>query len=93
MGLSFKPSSDDLRGSKSIELINILIKRGYKKIYTYDPYVGNEIKSIFGNKVKHSKILKYDHNKRYLLCTAWNDYINFVQKLDKNKYLDFRYVI
>ncbi len=93
LGISFKPSSDDLRGSKSIELINILIKKGYKKIYTYDPYVGNEIKNIFGKKIKHSKILKYDRNKRYLLCTAWSDYINFVKKLDKNKYLDFRYVI
>ena len=82
-----------MRGSKSVELINVLLKKGYKKIYTYDPLVGKEIKKIFGKKVNHSKKLKFDPQKKYILCTAWKDYINFVRKLDKQNYLDFRYVI
>ena len=93
LGLSFKPNSDDLRGSKSIELVSKLLEKGYKKIFTYDPYVDEEVKKIFGKKIKHSKILKFDPNKKYLLCTAWKDYIHFVKQLDEDNYLDFRYVI
>ena len=93
LGLSFKPNSDDLRGSKSIELVNNLISKGFKNIYTYDPLVDGEIKKKFGKKVFHSKKLKYDRNKKYLLCTAWKEYVRFVKKLNKKNYIDFRYVI
>lgn len=42
LGLSFKPNSDDVRDSKSAELIKKLIALGFNKIYAYDP-VANDV--------------------------------------------------
>ena len=41
LGLTFKPESDDLRDSQSIELNKSLIKEGYE-VKTYDPFINSE---------------------------------------------------
>lgn len=93
LGISFKPKSDDIRGSKSLELIRKLKKIGYKKIYTYDPVVKFQDFPKDLKFIKHSNKLNKDANKKYILCTAWPEYINFIKKNKNFKFLDFRYVI
>ena len=86
LGISFKPGSDDIRSSKSLDMIKFLLKKGYKKIYTYDPLVTENQLRIFNKKIIHSNILKKD-TKKYILCTAWDEYINFLRKNNTLNYL------
>ena len=72
LGVSFKPGSDDIRSSKSIEIVKYLLKKGYKKIYTYDPLVKKSHLGKLNKKVKHSNKLDKDPQKKYILCTAWS---------------------
>ena len=53
LGLTFKPESDDLRDSQSIELNKSLIKEGYE-VKTYDPFINSE--------EELSKIMEFSNN-------------------------------
>ena len=92
LGLSFKPGSDDLRSSKSIQLIQKLLKKG-KKITAFDPISYESSKIILDKKVKVFKKPFVAKNTIYILATAWPEYIKFLSKINKKKIIDLRYVI
>jgi len=93
LGVSFKPGSDDIRSSKSLDIINFLIKKGYKKIYTFDPIVKKGSLGKISKKIKHSNFLKKDNQMKYVLCTAWKEYISFLKSEKNLDYIDLRYLI
>ena len=51
LGLSFKGGTDDIRGSRGIELANILSSSGYD-VYVYDPVAMNKSKVYLDLKIK-----------------------------------------
>lgn len=93
LGASFKPNSDDIRFSKSIELIKILQRNKKKMIYVSDPKCYNNIKKLFENNVRILKIPKKINNTTYVLATAWEEYIQFSKKLNSEDLIDLRYVV
>jgi UDPglucose 6-dehydrogenase len=56
LGLSFKENSDDVRESRSIELIKILLKKK-SKITVHDPKAMKNTESIFKNKIIYADSL------------------------------------
>ena len=92
LGISFKPGSDDVRESKSVEFIKKLLKKKNFNFYIYD----EKVKKIKINnkffKVKGS--LPYFNNKNfYILLTGWKRYLKFLRKIPKNNYYDTRELI
>lgn len=79
LGTTFKQDIDDERGSLSIKLIRLLKLKG-AKVFTYDPYLENQIelknilkkcKIVFLG-VPHSKFKKINFKKK-LLFNCWGD--------------------
>ena len=52
LGLSFKPETDDMRESPSIDIINGLLNLN-ANIFAYDPEAMNEAKKIFSDKINY----------------------------------------
>ncbi len=74
-GLSFKPKTDDIREAPSIIIINELLKHG-AKIHAYDPAAMQDVKKIFGSKIKFSST-SYDALRRadaLVIVTEWNEF-------------------
>ena len=92
LGLTFKPGSSDLRGSKSYLLINELKNRGYKNIKVFDPSIINS-RDISLKKIQILKKLKYNVNTTYILLTAWQEITKFLNLTKPKKLIDLRYVI
>ena len=78
-GLAFKPNTDDVRESPSIDIINNLISSG-AKVYAHDPEAISEFK-----KVIKSPNLKFCTNigettrsaDALILVTDWSEYVNY----------------
>ena len=82
IGLSFKPETDDLRDSPSIQILEYLIKLK-AEIFTWDPIVKkSDLPKNIQEKVKHSSKLKVVcKNKDCLLIAHASDYLkNFEWK-------------
>jgi len=92
LGLSFKPGSDDLRSSKSIQLVQSLLKKK-RKITAFDPVCFRSASKILRNKIKIYKQPFINRKAIYVLSTAWPQYVKFLSKIDKNNIIDLRYVI
>ena len=92
LGLSFKPGSDDVRESKSVEFIKKILKKEKFNFCIYDEKVkkikiNNKIINVKGN-------LPYFNNKNlYILLTGWKRYLKFLRKIPKNNYYDTRELI
>jgi UDPglucose 6-dehydrogenase len=85
LGLSFKPNTDDLRNSPSIDLINALLQKG-AKIRVYDPQAMEKARKILKNvifcKNAYQAALGADC---LIIATEWNEFkeLDFI-KLKKN---------
>ena len=83
LGTAFKPDTDDIRDSISIELIKKLLKR--KALITvHDPKAIKNTRDIFGTKIKYSKSIKDALLKSQcvIIMTQWKQYT----KLNNNEF-------
>ena len=88
LGLTFKPNTDDLRESRSIVLVNELLKLG-AKINVYDPIANHLAKNILKNvKFFSSAYSSLINSDGLILATKWQEFkdLNFkkVKKSMKN---------
>jgi UDPglucose 6-dehydrogenase len=78
-GLAFKPNTDDVRESPSIDIINNLISSG-AKVYAHDPEAISEFRKII-----KSPNLKFCNDiaettksaDALIIVTDWSDYVNY----------------
>jgi UDPglucose 6-dehydrogenase len=91
LGMSFKPFSDDLRESVSLNFAKKLYKMKYKNLIICDPISESKLKKIF-NKLKIINYPKIEKNAIYILLTAWPRYVSFIKKNKNLKIIDLRYV-
>jgi len=78
LGLTFKPNTDDMRDSPSLEIVPSLIKNNCK-LRLYDPEGMKEAKKHFKNLSKHIKWCddSYDACKKsdaLVILTEWNQF-------------------
>jgi UDPglucose 6-dehydrogenase len=74
-GLSFKPKTDDIRESSSINLIGNLLKAG-AKVKAYDPAAMEETKRVLGNKIVYSSdpYEALEAADAMVLMTEWSEF-------------------
>ena len=76
-GLTFKPNTDDMRDSPSLDIINAMCKEG-AQVSAYDPAGLEEAENIFGDMINYFKDM-YDVLKdsdALVLLTEWNQFRN-----------------
>lgn len=75
LGLAFKPNTDDMRGARSIPIINHLLNEG-AKIIAYDPAAVPKAKSIFGEKISYasSTIQCLKDADCCIIVTEWGEF-------------------
>ena len=85
LGLSFKEESDDIRESRSIKLIEMLLEE-QSTIIVHDPKAIKNTKLIFGDKIIYNEEIKDAMNNSdcVVLMTPWEQYSK-LQKADFKK--------
>ena len=98
LGIAFKPETDDIRDSVSVELVNRLIKLG-GKITIHDPKAIENTKKIFKNKIKYQKSVStaVKDCKCAIIMTAWKQYEKInnktIEQMAKKFIIDSRRII
>ena len=92
LGTAFKPNTDDIRDSISIELIRKLLKKK-AKITIHDPKAIKNTREIFKEKINYAKTIEDALTKSQcvIIMTQWEQY----KKLNNNqfKYMTKKFVI
>ncbi|MDD4895044.1 MAG: UDP-glucose/GDP-mannose dehydrogenase family protein, partial [Candidatus Omnitrophica bacterium] len=83
LGLSFKPDTDDIRNSPSLEVINALLSEK-AKIKVYDPQAMGKAKAVFNTALVELSKSAYDACKGadcLLVVTEWGEFknLNFIR--------------
>ena len=98
LGTAFKPNTDDVRDSKSIELIKKLLKNK-AKIIIHDPKAIENTKKIFGEKILYAKSISDALNKSQcvIIMTHWKQYDtlnnNSIKRMNEKNIIDCRRVL
>ena len=98
LGTAFKPNTDDVRDSKSIELIKKLLKNK-AKITIHDPKAIESTKKIFGAKILYAKSITDALNKSQcgVIMTHWKQYDtlnnNSIKLMNEKIIIDCRRVL
>ena len=85
MGTAFKPDTDDVRDSLSIELIRKFLKMK-AKIIVYDPRAIDNTKKIFGTKIiyKNSVSEALERSECVIFMTYWKEFENIDNRTIKH---------
>ncbi|MDD5120387.1 MAG: UDP-glucose/GDP-mannose dehydrogenase family protein [Candidatus Omnitrophica bacterium] len=95
LGLAFKPNTDDLRNSPSIDLINALIQEG-AKVRVYDPKAMGKARSILKNVTFCKNSYQVARGADCLIvATEWNefkelDFLKLKNKMQRALVIDGR---
>ena len=98
LGTAFKPNTDDVRGSKSIELIKKLLKNK-AEITIHDPKAIENTQKIFGEKILYAKSIADALNKSQcgIIMTHWKQYYTLnnhsIKHMSKKIIIDCRRVL
>jgi len=98
LGTAFKPNTDDVRDSKSIELIKKLLKNK-AKITIHDPKAIENTKKIFGEKILYATSITDALNKSQcvIIMTHWKQYDTLnnhsIKHMNKKIIIDCRRVL
>ena len=98
LGTAFKPNTDDIRDSKSIELIKKLLKNK-ARITIHDPKAIENTQKIFGEKILYAKSIADALNKSQcvIIMTHWKQYDtlnnNSIKRMNKKIIIDCRRVL
>jgi len=98
LGTAFKPNTDDIRDSKSIELIKKLLKNK-ANITIHDPKAIENTKKIFGEKILYATSIADALNKAHcvIIMTHWKQYDtlnnNSIKHMSKKIIIDCRRVL
>ena len=98
LGTAFKPNTDDIRDSKSIELIKKLLKNK-SKITIHDPKAIENTRKIFGGKILYATSIADALNKSQcvIIMTHWKQYDtlnnNSIKHMSEKNIIDCRRVL
>ena len=98
LGTAFKPNTDDIRDSKSIELIKKLLKNK-ANITIHDPKAIENTKKIFGEKILYATSIADALNKSQcvIIMTHWKQYDtlnnNLIKHMSEKNIIDCRRVL
>ena len=98
LGTAFKPNTDDIRDSKSIELIKKLLKNK-SKITIHDPKAIENTKKIFGEKILYATSIADALNKSQcvIIMTHWKQYDtlnnNSIKHMSEKNIIDCKRVL
>lgn len=81
LGLAFKPGTDDIRTSKSIEIIDALLKEG-AKVTAHDPRAIPNFRKVFPQGVEYDDAEAVLAADAILILTAWDEF-NHLDYRDK----------
>jgi len=99
LGLSFKPSTSDMRVAPSVKIIRALVKTGMR-VKVYDPKATENAKSLFGDTVAYASNVRdcLEQADCCLILTEWGEFSAltaalFVQTMKKPVVVDGRRVL
>ena len=77
LGLSYKPNTPIIEDSQAVDIVELLINKGYK-IVIHDPQAEDFAKGVFGNEVFYAKSADECAQKAdiLLITTHWDEYKN-----------------
>lgn len=95
LGLSFKPSSDDVRDTPAARIIREIFRAGYKNVVAYDPAANEEFAKHYPDlpiKIFDTAEKVYNAADVVAIVTAWNEFKK-IPSLGNKKIIDCRYML
>lgn len=95
LGLSFKPESDDIRQTPALEILNLLIENGYKKIVAYDPLANELFDKKYHLPIEYADSMEsaIKDVENVIILTGWKEFIEKKDLLKNKTVFDMRYVL
>ena len=95
LGLSFKPGSDDVRGSPAAKIIAELVNDGYSRIYAYDPMAAQEFENVYKLPISYSSSVceLCETCGTVALVTAWEEFTDIDKSFPDKRFIDCRYCL
>lgn len=82
LGLAFKPGTDDVRTSKAIDIVELLLAEN-AIVKVYDPKAMHNFKKVYPNHIQYSAIDEVMQSDAILILTEWEEFyaLDFSKKV------------